>query len=182
MPSLRVLSMAGCGMLTADALSQLVQIPTMEELELTNCPGATPSLLRFLSDNMPKTLIIGWWKSHLRLNNNLIIGWWKTHLRWSTTKYYQYVGNPVSHHCLMMTPIFWWLFPSLSAYLHFHWWLLKTFIFAWWRLNYFYCSHKLSIIGHLSWIFDIIHHHLIFSQWNTRRSKRHYNALFWCLF
>ena len=59
MPSLRVLSIAGCGMLSADALSQLVQIPTMEELELTNCPGATPSLLRFLSDNMPKTLIIG---------------------------------------------------------------------------------------------------------------------------
>ncbi|KFP23803.1 F-box/LRR-repeat protein 16, partial [Colius striatus] len=58
MGSLRLLSLAGgvspntptwawgCPLLTTTGLSGLVQLQELEELELTNCPGATPELFK----------------------------------------------------------------------------------------------------------------------------------------
>lgn len=49
---------AGCPLLTATGLSGLVQLQELEELELTNCPGATPELFKYFSQHLPRCLVI----------------------------------------------------------------------------------------------------------------------------
>uniref|UniRef100_A0A2K6NPK5 F-box and leucine rich repeat protein 16 n=1 Tax=Rhinopithecus roxellana TaxID=61622 RepID=A0A2K6NPK5_RHIRO len=56
--SLRLLSLAGCPLLTTTGLSGLVQLQELEELELTNCPGATPELFKYFSQHLPRCLVI----------------------------------------------------------------------------------------------------------------------------
>nr|XP_054763468.1 F-box/LRR-repeat protein 16-like [Lytechinus pictus] len=58
MKSLLVLSVAGCPLLTASGLSGLAQLKQMEELEVTNCPGASPKLLQYFSANLPTCVLI----------------------------------------------------------------------------------------------------------------------------
>ncbi|XP_049759545.1 F-box/LRR-repeat protein 16 isoform X2 [Elephas maximus indicus] len=58
MRSLRLLSLAGCPLLTTSGLSGLVQLQELEELELTNCPGATPELFKYFSQHLPRCLVI----------------------------------------------------------------------------------------------------------------------------
>nr|XP_008508133.1 PREDICTED: F-box/LRR-repeat protein 16 [Equus przewalskii] len=66
MRSLRLLSLAGetpCRppgqlLLTTTGLSGLVQLQELEELELTNCPGATPELFKYFSQHLPRCLVI----------------------------------------------------------------------------------------------------------------------------
>ncbi|XP_014442471.1 F-box/LRR-repeat protein 16 [Tupaia chinensis] len=54
MRSLRLLSLAGCPLLTTTGLAGLVQLHELEELELTNCPGATPELFKYFSQHLPR--------------------------------------------------------------------------------------------------------------------------------
>lgn len=49
---------AGCPLLTATGLSGLVQLQDLEELELTNCPGATPELFKYFSQHLPRCLVV----------------------------------------------------------------------------------------------------------------------------
>lgn len=49
---------AGCPLLTTTGLSGLVQLQELEELELTNCPGATPELFKYFSQHLPRCLVI----------------------------------------------------------------------------------------------------------------------------
>ncbi|NWX39515.1 FXL16 protein, partial [Steatornis caripensis] len=58
MGSLRLLSLAGCPLLTTTGLSGLVQLQELEELELTNCPGATPELFKYFSQHLPCCMVI----------------------------------------------------------------------------------------------------------------------------
>uniref|UniRef100_A0A8C7BH06 F-box and leucine rich repeat protein 16 n=1 Tax=Neovison vison TaxID=452646 RepID=A0A8C7BH06_NEOVI len=51
-------SPAGCPLLTTTGLSGLVQLQELEELELTNCPGATPELFKYFSQHLPRCLVI----------------------------------------------------------------------------------------------------------------------------
>ncbi|KAF6124302.1 F-box and leucine rich repeat protein 16 [Phyllostomus discolor] len=48
----------GCPLLTTTGLSGLVQLQELEELELTNCPGATPELFKYFSQHLPRCLVI----------------------------------------------------------------------------------------------------------------------------
>ena len=43
----------GCPQLTVNGLSCLAQMHNLKELELTNCPAATPELIRYLYEHMP---------------------------------------------------------------------------------------------------------------------------------
>ncbi|MGH0120472.1 UNVERIFIED_CONTAM: hypothetical protein FKN15_066359 [Acipenser sinensis] len=58
MRSLRLLSVAGCPLLTTTGLSGLIQLQELEELELTNCPGATPELFKYYSQHLPRCMVI----------------------------------------------------------------------------------------------------------------------------
>lgn len=49
---------AGCPLLTTTGLSGLVQLQELEELELTNCPGATPELFKYFSQHLPCCMVI----------------------------------------------------------------------------------------------------------------------------
>uniref|UniRef100_H9GS60 F-box and leucine rich repeat protein 16 n=1 Tax=Anolis carolinensis TaxID=28377 RepID=H9GS60_ANOCA len=49
---------AGCPLLTTTGLSGLVQLQDLEELELTNCPGATPELFKYFSQHLPRCMVI----------------------------------------------------------------------------------------------------------------------------
>ena len=49
---------SGCSVVTSSGLTGLVQLRGLEELELTNCPGATADVCSYLKDNMPKCLVI----------------------------------------------------------------------------------------------------------------------------
>ena len=51
---------SGCLQLSCGGLTGLVQLRGLEELELTNCPGATQDVCLYLKDNMPKCLVIRW--------------------------------------------------------------------------------------------------------------------------
>jgi F-box/leucine-rich repeat protein 16 len=51
-------SLSGCGLLTPSGLTGLMQLISLVELELTNCPGATPDVCIYLKENMPKCLVI----------------------------------------------------------------------------------------------------------------------------
>lgn len=35
-----------------------MQLQELEELELTNCPGATPELFKYFSQHLPRCLVI----------------------------------------------------------------------------------------------------------------------------
>lgn len=48
----------GCPLLTTTGLSGLVQLQDLEELELTNCPGATPELFKYFSQHLPRCMVI----------------------------------------------------------------------------------------------------------------------------
>lgn len=48
----------GCHLLTSSGLSSLIQMRNLEELELTNCAGASPELLEYLHEHLPSCLII----------------------------------------------------------------------------------------------------------------------------
>lgn len=48
----------GCPLLTTTGLSGLVQLQELEELELTNCPGATPELFKYFSQHLPCCMVI----------------------------------------------------------------------------------------------------------------------------
>lgn len=50
--------LAGCPLLTTTGLSGLVQLQELEELELTNCPGATPELFKYFSQHLPCCMVI----------------------------------------------------------------------------------------------------------------------------
>lgn len=50
--------MSGCPQLTVNGLSCLVQLQQLNELELTNCPGASKELIKYLKDHLPNTMII----------------------------------------------------------------------------------------------------------------------------
>ena len=52
------MSCAGCPQLSVNGLSCLVQMEHLKEIELTNCPGATPELIRYLEDHLPHSTII----------------------------------------------------------------------------------------------------------------------------
>uniref|UniRef100_A0A8C7XRY4 F-box/LRR-repeat protein 16 n=1 Tax=Oryzias sinensis TaxID=183150 RepID=A0A8C7XRY4_9TELE len=58
MRSLRLLSLAGCPLLTTTGLSGLIQLHDLEELELTNCPGATAELFKYYSQHLPHCMVI----------------------------------------------------------------------------------------------------------------------------
>lgn len=57
-PPPRLPPAAGCPLLTTTGLSGLVQLQELEELELTNCPGATPELFKYFSQHLPRCLVI----------------------------------------------------------------------------------------------------------------------------
>lgn len=48
----------GCHLLTSSGLSSLIQMRHLEELELTNCAGASPELLEYLHEHLPSCLIV----------------------------------------------------------------------------------------------------------------------------
>ncbi|EEC11552.1 fbxl16, putative, partial [Ixodes scapularis] len=48
----------GCPQLTSRGLSALAQVRQLQELELTNCPGATPELLDYLKEQLCHCLIV----------------------------------------------------------------------------------------------------------------------------
>uniref|UniRef100_A0A3Q2CQW5 F-box and leucine-rich repeat protein 16 n=1 Tax=Cyprinodon variegatus TaxID=28743 RepID=A0A3Q2CQW5_CYPVA len=58
MRSLRLLSLAGCPLLTTTGLSGLIQLQELEELELTNCPGATAELFKYYAQHLPHCMVI----------------------------------------------------------------------------------------------------------------------------
>lgn len=49
---------SGCPLLTSTGMSNLIQLRHLQELELTNCPGATPDLIEYLRQNLPKCLVL----------------------------------------------------------------------------------------------------------------------------
>lgn len=49
---------AGCPLLTTNGLSGLIQLQELEELELTNCPGATAELFKYFSQHLPHCMVI----------------------------------------------------------------------------------------------------------------------------
>ena len=53
-----ILLATGCPQLTVTGLSCLVQIPSLVEIELTNCAGATPELIQYLKDHLPASAVI----------------------------------------------------------------------------------------------------------------------------
>lgn len=55
-PYLRLYS--GCPLLTSSGLSSLIQLRHLQELELTNCPGATQELFEYLHEHLPRCTII----------------------------------------------------------------------------------------------------------------------------
>lgn len=48
----------GCPLLTTNGLSGLIQLQELEELELTNCPGATAELFKYYSQHLPHCMVI----------------------------------------------------------------------------------------------------------------------------
>lgn len=48
----------GCPLLTSSGLSSLIQLRHLQELELTNCPGASQELFEYLREHLPKCLLI----------------------------------------------------------------------------------------------------------------------------
>lgn len=48
----------GCPLLTTTGLSGLIQLHELEELELTNCPGATAELFKYYSQHLPHCMVI----------------------------------------------------------------------------------------------------------------------------
>ena len=48
----------GCPLLTSSGLSNLIQLRNLQELELTNCPGASPELVDYLRQNLVKCLVL----------------------------------------------------------------------------------------------------------------------------
>ena len=48
----------GCPLLTSSGLSNLIQLRHLQELELTNCPGASPELIEYLRSNLQKCLVL----------------------------------------------------------------------------------------------------------------------------
>ncbi|KAL3877877.1 hypothetical protein ACJMK2_035521 [Sinanodonta woodiana] len=58
MRNLRVLSVAGCTLLSKQVLCGLTQLRNLEELELTNCPSATKEVRLYLKENMRRCLIL----------------------------------------------------------------------------------------------------------------------------
>lgn len=48
----------GCPLLTSGGLSSLIQLRQLRELELTNCPGASPELFDYLHEHLPRCLIV----------------------------------------------------------------------------------------------------------------------------
>lgn len=48
----------GCPLLTSSGLSSLIQLRHLQELELTNCPGASKELFEYLHEHLPRCLII----------------------------------------------------------------------------------------------------------------------------
>lgn len=51
-------SPTGCPLLTTTGLSGLIQLQELEELELTNCPGATAELFKYYSQHLPHCMVI----------------------------------------------------------------------------------------------------------------------------
>ncbi|KAL0197886.1 hypothetical protein M9458_006426, partial [Cirrhinus mrigala] len=51
-------SVSGCPLLTTTGLSGLIQLQELEELELTNCPGATAELFKYYSQHLPRCMVI----------------------------------------------------------------------------------------------------------------------------
>ena len=49
---------SGCPQCSSSALSNLIQLRNLVELELTNCPGATSELIEYLRQNLPNTLVL----------------------------------------------------------------------------------------------------------------------------
>uniref|UniRef100_A0A8C2ZHJ6 F-box and leucine-rich repeat protein 16 n=1 Tax=Cyclopterus lumpus TaxID=8103 RepID=A0A8C2ZHJ6_CYCLU len=47
-----------CPLLTTTGLSGLIQLQELEELELTNCPGATAELFKYYSQHLPHCMVI----------------------------------------------------------------------------------------------------------------------------
>lgn len=48
----------GCPLLTSSGLSSIIQLRHLQELELTNCPGASQELFEYLREHLPRCLII----------------------------------------------------------------------------------------------------------------------------
>ncbi|TWW64305.1 F-box/LRR-repeat protein 16 F-box and leucine-rich repeat protein 16 [Takifugu flavidus] len=55
---LSALVLSGCPLLTTNGLSGLIQLQELEELELTNCPGATAELFKYYSQHLPHCMVI----------------------------------------------------------------------------------------------------------------------------
>ncbi|KAM7372512.1 hypothetical protein PAMP_009676 [Pampus punctatissimus] len=55
---LSALVLSGCPLLTTTGLSGLIQLQELEELELTNCPGATAELFKYYSQHLPHCMVI----------------------------------------------------------------------------------------------------------------------------
>ena len=53
-------SISGCSQISPNALCGLNRLPNITELELTNCPSATPSVVHYLRDNMYDCLVVQW--------------------------------------------------------------------------------------------------------------------------
>lgn len=45
-------------MITSSGLSNLIQLRHLHELELTNCPGASPELIEYLRQNLVNCLVL----------------------------------------------------------------------------------------------------------------------------
>ena len=51
-------SVSGCNLLTSGGLTGLMQLRCLEELELTNCPGASTDVCQYLRENMVTCLVV----------------------------------------------------------------------------------------------------------------------------
>lgn len=58
MPLFFILFVTGCPLLTSSGLSSIIQLRHLQELELTNCPGASQELFEYLHEHLPRCLII----------------------------------------------------------------------------------------------------------------------------
>jgi F-box/leucine-rich repeat protein 16 len=53
-----MIGQTGCPQLSISGLSCLAQISSLEEIELTNCAGATPELIQYLKQHLPESTVI----------------------------------------------------------------------------------------------------------------------------
>ena len=48
----------GCPLLSSSGLANLMNLRQLQELELTNCPGASTELIEYLRQRLPSALVL----------------------------------------------------------------------------------------------------------------------------